>query len=187
MNNDYSSDPLGWFRAWFDQAGVDAVALATATADGRPSVRMVLLKSAAEAGFTFFTNYESRKGRELAENPRAALLFYWPDRQVRVEGAVEQVSAGESDAYWATRPRGAQIAATLSQQSEPVDSRETLEARFAELEAQLGEVIPRQPTWGGFRLRPDKYEFWEHRDDRMHDRISFRRTDDGWLAERLSP
>src|SRR5688572_6037649 len=127
MNNGYSSDPLVQFRRWFAEAGTEAVALATATADGRPSARMVLLKGADERGFTFFTNYASRKGRELAENPRAALLFHWPGRQVRIEGNVEGVDAEESDEYWTTRPRGAQLAASVSRQSEPVESREALE------------------------------------------------------------
>jgi pyridoxamine 5'-phosphate oxidase len=186
MNSGYSRDPLEQFRRWFDEAGTEVVALATATRDGAPSARMVLLKRADERGFTFFTNYESRKGRELAENPRAALLFHWPDRQVRVEGVVERVSAEESDAYWATRPRGAQVAATVSQQSEPIESRQALEAQFAEVDSTPGEV-PRPPHWGGYRLMPTSFEFWQHRDDRMHDRHRYRLEQGAWIAERLSP
>lgn len=189
MNNDYSQDPLEQFRAWFDDAAMDAVALATATSDGAPSVRMVLLKGVDDRGFTFFTNYDSRKGRELAENPRAALLFYWPGpgRQVRVEGSVEKVSAAESDAYFATRPRGGQIAALASRQSEPLESREALEARFAELDAAYPNEVPRPAHWGGFRLVPETYEFWQHRDNRMHDRLRYRRDAGAWVIERLSP
>jgi pyridoxamine 5'-phosphate oxidase len=187
MNNAYAPDPLEQFRAWFAKADSEVVALATATADGAPSVRMVLLKGADERGFTFFTSYDSRKGRELAENPRAALLFHWPGRQVRIEGLVERISNEESDAYFATRPRGAQLAATISRQSEPVESREALEARFAELDAELDGDVPRPPHWGGYRLVPATYEFWEHRDDRMHDRLRYRRDGETWTTERLSP
>jgi pyridoxamine 5'-phosphate oxidase len=186
MNTAYSRDPLEQFRRWFAEAGTEAVALATATRDGAPSARMVLLKGADARGFTFFTNYQSRKGHELAENPRAALLLHWPNRQVRVEGRVERVTAEESDEYWATRPRGAQIAATISRQSDPVESREALEARFAELDATIG-ILPRPPHWGGYRLVPQSYEFWQHRDDRMHDRFRYWRDGTGWAAERLSP
>src|SRR6266545_3825340 len=152
MNNDYSQDPLMQFRSWFEQGTGEAVALATATSGGAPSVRMVLLKGADERGFVFVTNYESRKGRELAENPRAALLFHWPGvgRQVRVEGSVERVDEAESDAYFATRPRGAQLAALVSRQSEPIESREELEARFAELDAAHPGDVPRPAHWGGF-------------------------------------
>jgi pyridoxamine 5'-phosphate oxidase len=189
MNNDYSPDPLRQFHAWFDEGGVDAVALATATSNGAPSVRMVLLKGADERGFTFFTNYESRKGRELAENPRAALLFYWPEpgRQVRVEGAVSRIGDAESDIYFATRPRGGRLAALASRQSEPLESREELEARFAELDAAYPDEVPRPPHWGGFRLVPETYEFWQHRDNRLHDRIRYRREATDWVTERMSP
>lgn len=184
MNNEYSPDPLEQFRAWLDTS---VVALATSSAAGLPSVRMVLLKSADERGLVFFTSYESRKGRELAENPRAALLVHSPGRQIRVEGKVEKVSAEESDAYWSTRPRGSQIAASVSHQSEPIDSRETLEERFAELDAAHPLEIPRPPYWGGYRLVPDVYEFWTHRDSRLHDRVRYSRERDGWRIERLSP
>jgi pyridoxamine 5'-phosphate oxidase len=187
MNNEYSSDPLEQFERWFGEAGTEAVALATATANGAPSARMVLLKGADERGFTFFTNYESRKGRDLAENPRAALLFHWPGRQVRIEGTVERVSPEESDAYWSTRPRGAQLAAAISRQSEPVESREELERRSADLDAATGPEVPRPAHWGGYRLVPETYEFWQHRDDRMHDRHRYRREGTGWRTDRLSP
>jgi pyridoxamine 5'-phosphate oxidase len=184
MNIEYSADPIAQFRAWLE---TDVVALATADADGAPSVRMVLLKDADERGLVFFSSYESRKGRELAENPRAAILVHMPGRQIRVEGGVEKVSAEESDAYWATRPRGSQIAASVSKQSEPIDSREELEERFAELEAAHPDEIPRPPRWGGYRLVPEVYEFWEHRENRLHDRVRYRRNCDGWTVERLQP
>ena len=184
MNNEYSEEPLEQLRAWIE---TEVVALATATADGAPSVRMVLLKSADEHGFVFFTSYESRKGRELAENPRAALLVHMPGRQIRVEGVVEKVPAAESDAYWATRPRGRRIAASVSRQSEPIESRGTLEERFAELDASQAGEIPRPPHWGGYRLVPEVYEFWEHRENRLHDRVRYRREGDRWRMERLQP
>jgi pyridoxamine 5'-phosphate oxidase len=174
------TDPLELFNKWIDG---DLMALATATADGRPSVRMVLLKSADERGFTFFTGYTSRKGRELAENPRAALLFHRPDIQVRVEGRVERVPADESDAYWATRPAASRRSAAASFQSEAIDSRAELEAA---VEAQPDE--PQRPErWGGYRLVPDTYEFWRHRDDRLHERHLFRACDDGWESVLLQP
>jgi pyridoxamine 5'-phosphate oxidase len=184
MNKQYSPDPLEQLRAWL---ATEVVALATATAEGAPSVRMVLLKSADEHGFVFFTSYESRKGRELAENPRAAMLVHMPGRQIRVEGRVEKVPPRESDAYWATRPRGSQIAAAISQQSEPIESREALEERFRQLEASEAGEIPRPPPWGGYRLVPDVYEFWEHQENRLHDRVRFRRDGGEWVRERLQP
>jgi pyridoxamine 5'-phosphate oxidase len=157
--------------------------LATATADGRPSARMLLLKAADERGFTFFSNYESRKGQELASNPYAALLFRTPDRQVRVEGRVERLPADESDAYWATRPAASRRSAAASHQSQPIDSRTELEAAVA---AQPAEP-QRPPHWGGYRLTPEVYEFWLHRDDRLHERHLFRRRGGGWQVVLLQP
>ena len=174
------TDPLELFREWVEG---EEVALATATHDAKPAVRMVLLKGADERGFTFYSNYESRKGRELDENPRAALLFHRPGRQVRVEGRVERIAPQESDAYWATRPAGSRRSAAASQQSEPIESREALEAAVA---AQPADP-PRPDWWGGYRLVPDTYEFWEHRDDRLHDRRRFTRRDGSWEVVRLQP
>src|SRR5262245_30924602 len=184
MNSEYSGDPFEQFHAWLD---AEVVALATASAAGLPSVRMVLLKGADEQGLVFFTSYVSRKGRELAENPRAAMLIHSPGRQIRIEGAVEKVSAEESDAYWATRPRGSQIAASVSRQSEPIESREALEERFAALDASSQGEIPRPAHWGGFRLVPEVFEFWEHRENRLHDRVRYRRDGERWTMERLQP
>jgi pyridoxamine 5'-phosphate oxidase len=184
MNNEYSDEPLEQLRRWLD---TEVVALATSTAEGAPSVRMVLLKGADERGLLFFTSYESRKGRELAENPRAAMLIHQPGRQIRVEGPVEKVSASESDAYWATRPRGSQIAASISSQSEPIESRAALEKRFAELNRSHPGELSRPAHWGGYRLVPESYEFWEHRENRLHDRVRYRRDGTTWKIERLSP
>jgi pyridoxamine 5'-phosphate oxidase len=175
-----TDDPLELFHAWVQG---DEMVIATATADGRPSARALLLKSADERGFTFFTGYTSRKGRELAENPRAALLFRRDDRQVRVEGRVERIPPEESDAYWRTRPAASRRSAAASNQSEPIASREELEAAVA---AQPPE--PERPErWGGFRLVPDTYEFWRHRDDRLHERHLFRACADGWERLLLQP
>jgi pyridoxamine 5'-phosphate oxidase len=173
-------DPLKLFHEWVD--GVE-MTLATATPEGRPSVRTVLLKSADERGFTFFSGYDSRKGRELAANPRAALLFRRPDVQVRVEGPVERVSAAESDAYWASRPEASRRSAAASRQSEPIASRAELEAAVA---AQPS-APPRPERWGGYRLVPDTYEFWRHRDDRLHERHLFTARDGGWDVVILQP
>jgi pyridoxamine 5'-phosphate oxidase len=186
-------DPLGRFQEWFEEAraaGVEvpeAMTLATADADGRPSARMLLLKSADERGFTFFTGYESRKGRELAENPRAALDFYWRPlgRQVRVEGKVRPLTAEESDAYWATRPPRSRAAAAASRQSEPIAGRDELEAEFERL--LPGDELPRPERWGGYLLEPDAIELWQHRDDRLHERLRFTRAREGWVAELLAP
>jgi pyridoxamine 5'-phosphate oxidase len=175
-----NGNPLELFHEWVDGP---EVALATATPDGRPSVRMVLLKSADERGFTFFTGYESRKGRELEANPRAALLFHRPGIQVRVEGSVERLPAAESDAYWATRPEASRRSAAASNQSQPIRSREELEAA---VETQP-EQPPRPERWGGYRLLPDTYEFWRHRDDRLHERHLFRARGDGWDVVMLQP
>jgi pyridoxamine 5'-phosphate oxidase len=173
-------NPLELFHEWIDG---DTMAIATATPDGRPSVRMLLLKSADERGFTFFTNYESRKGRELAANPRAALLFHREGVQVRVEGRVERLRDEESDTYWLTRPAASRRSAAASRQSQPIESRATLEAQVA---AQPAEP-PRPTRWGGFRLVPDTYEFWRHRDDRLHERHLFRASADGWEVLLLQP
>jgi pyridoxamine 5'-phosphate oxidase len=175
-----TDDPLELFHAWVDG---DEMAIATATPDGRPSVRMLLLKSADEHGFTFFTNYASRKGDELAANPYAALLFRRPGIQVRVEGRVQRLDPTESDAYWLTRPAASRRSAAASQQSRPIGSR-------AELEAQVAAQPPdpaRPAHWGGFRLEPESYEFWRHRDDRLHERHLFRRGADGWQVLLLQP
>jgi pyridoxamine 5'-phosphate oxidase len=175
-----TGNPLALFHEWVEGP---EVALATATPDGRPSVRMVLLKSADERGFTFFSNYESRKGAELDANPRAALLFHRPGIQVRVEGPVARVPEAESDAYWETRARASRRSAAASRQSQPVGSREELEAA---VEAQP-EQPPRPGHWGGYRLVPDTYEFWRHRDDRLHERHLFRARGDGWDVVMLQP
>ena len=168
-----------------------AMALATATPGGSPSVRMVLLKGFDERGLVFYSHYTSRKGRELESNPQAALLFHWRPlgRQVRVEGSVERVAAEASDAYFATRPRGAQLGALASRQSEPLASRSGLEERVAELERELGEgPVPRPPTWGGLLLVPLAWEFWQHRANRLHDRFRYEREPSGgWRIERLFP
>lgn len=177
------SSPLERFHEWIDTSEIVSMVLATATPDGRPSARMVLLKSADERGFTFFTSYESRKGRELDANPRAALLFHRPDLQVRVEGRVERIPAAESDAYWETRPPASRRSAAASRQSEPIGSRAELEAAVA---AQPAEP-PRPDRWGGYRLVPDTYEFWRHRDDRLHERHLFRARGDGWDVSILQP
>src|SRR5262245_10402942 len=184
MNNEYSADPLDQVRAWLE---TDVVALATATADGAPSVRMVLLKEADEHGWLFFTSYTGRKARELAENPRAAILVHMPNRQIRVEGRVQKIEEAESDEYWATRPRGSQVAASISNQSEPIESREELKRRFAEFDAAHPDAIPRPAHWGGYRLVPDEYELWEHRDNRLHDRVRYRREGESWTVARLQP
>lgn len=174
------TDPLELFHDWVDG---DQMAIATATPDGRPSVRMVLLKSADENGFTFFTGYTSRKGSELEANPRAALLFHRPGIQVRVEGRVERLTAAESDAYWATRPAASRRSAAASNQSQPLISRELLEAAVA---AQPDEPT-RPERWGGYRLVPDTFEFWRHRDDRLHERHLYRACEGGWESLLLQP
>ncbi len=190
-----AADPIALFNKWFELAKADelndpnAMALATATSDGRPSVRMVLLKKVDGHGFTFYTNVESRKGGELLANPHAALCFHWKSqrRQVRVEGAVEGVSAADSDEYFHSRSRRSQIGAIASQQSRPLSSREELEAAAAELAAKYPGEIPRPEYWRGFLVVPERIEFWQDGPDRLHDRIVFTRDGDGWGKVRLYP
>ena len=197
---DAGDDPVALLSRWiadavraYEQVSVgepNAMAVATATPDGDPSVRMVLLKGFDVDGLVFHTHHDSRKGRELAENPRAAAVLYWHplQRQVRVEGPVSVVSAAESDAYFVTRPRGGQIGATASQQSEAIADRAALERRFAEVEAAVGDgPIGRPDHWGGFRIGLDVVEFWQGRPDRLHDRLRFSRDGADWLRERLQP
>ena len=193
---DLDPDPVVQFQAWFDRAREsgpampEAAAVATATPDGAPSVRMVLVKQADANGFVFFTNYESRKASDLIANPRAALLFYWEPlgRQVRIEGPVTRVARQETEAYVRSRPRGSQLSALASPQSRVVESRRVLEETLAELAARYeGTDVPVPDNWGGFRLAPETYEFWQHREDRFHDRLVYQRSGDGWRIERLAP
>ncbi len=193
---DISPNPIEQFRVWFEAAlaaGVpepNAMHVSTVTADGRPNGRIVLIKDVSEAGFVFYTNYESRKGNELTEHPFAALTFFYPEleRQIRIEGRVEKVSADESDAYFNSRPRGSQIGAWVSNQSRIIENRDVLENRQRELEGQFnGGPIPRPAHWGGLRVVPDALEFWQGRPSRLHDRIRYQKQGNDWLIERLSP
>jgi pyridoxamine 5'-phosphate oxidase len=193
---DLKEDPIEQFRIWFDEAKAsisdrpEAMTLATTGQDGGASARIVLLKDFDARGFVFYTNYNSEKGRELAGNPFAALVFWWPplDRQVRVQGAVEKVSRAESEVYFATRPRGSQIGAWASEQSSVIAGRGDLEQRAREMEHTYDKVeIPCPPFWGGYRVAPTHVEFWQGRSDRLHDRFCYHQTGDNWSIERLSP
>jgi pyridoxamine 5'-phosphate oxidase len=196
MEMDQATDPFALFDVWFDEAKAaepndpNAMALATATPSGRPSVRMVLLKQADRHGFVFYTNTESRKGEELAVNPQASLCFHWKSlrRQIRIEGTVTPVGAQEADAYFRSRPRDSRIGTWASDQSRPLDARATLEAKLARLDAQYpGEAVPRPPHWSGYRLVPTYIEFWHDRPFRLHDRIVFAAEAGGWTRSRLYP
>jgi pyridoxamine 5'-phosphate oxidase len=194
--HDLLDDPTDQFLRWLtdaETAGIvlpNAVALATADQDSRPSVRHVLLRVVDERGFVFYTNHESRKGRQLAENPHAAIVVFWRelDRQISVAGLVERIAEDESDAYFATRPRGAQIGAWASPQGAVLEDRAELERRVAEAEARFADAdVPRPPHWGGYRLVPDSFEFWQGREFRLHDRFQYEREPTGWRVERLAP
>jgi pyridoxamine 5'-phosphate oxidase len=196
FESDLDADPTVQFSRWFAEAQAEevpqseAMVLASATPGGRPSARMVLLKGWGPDGFVWFTGYESRKGEELAANPRAALLFFWQPmgRQVRVEGPVERTTRQESEVYFQTRHPGSQVAAAISRQSRPIGSRAELEAAYAALAAEAGDgPLPLPGHWGGYRLRPDSFEFWEHRENRLHDRLRYEMEGDGWRRTRLQP
>lgn len=186
-------DPFSQFTRWFHEAkeipDANAMTLATATRGGKVSARIVLLKGFNERGFSFFTNFESAKGKQLEKNPRAALVFFWQplQRQVRIEGVVRKLSTREADGYFATRPLGSQIGAWASPQSKAIPDRAFLEHRVAEFEAKFGGKVPRPPHWGGFRVVPESVEFWQGRENRLHDRLIYRRGRKGWTIERLAP
>jgi len=193
---DVDADPLKQFQVWFNDALTanvvepNAMILATATKDGKPSARTVLLKGFDAHGFVFYTNYESRKGQELAENPWAAVVLLWKEmqRQVRIEGQIEKCSEEESDRYFGSRPLGSQLGARVSQQSQVISGREVLESRLEELKDEFANRdVARPPYWGGYRLRPVSIEFWQGRPNRLHDRLRYRLEDGGWMIERLSP
>lgn len=193
---DADPNPIKQFEKWFQQAlnvnlkEPNAMTLATAAKSGKPSARLVLLKSFDEAGFVFFTNYESRKGIELAENPVAALVFWWHQfgRQIRIEGSVKKISVKESEDYFHSRPFDSQISAWASAQSRRVEGRETLEETYNQLKKEYeGKIVPRPPYWGGYRLIPDTFEFWQGWANRLHDRILYTKIESGWKIERLAP
>lgn len=193
---DVSADPFLQFQAWFGQAcsaelpEPNAMILSTVSASGAPSSRTVLLKEFDSQGFVFFSNYISRKGREMAANPQVCLLFYWAEleRQVRIEGQIEKIPVADSDSYFASRPRGSQLGAWASQQSQSLSSRQALEQALQALEAEYtGKTIPRPAHWGGYRVLPLTLEFWQGRPSRLHDRLLYRRTDQNWQLSRLSP
>jgi pyridoxamine 5'-phosphate oxidase len=192
---DVDKNPFLQFKTWFDQllekniVEPNAMTIATASKNGIPSTRMVLLKEFNETGFTFFTNYESRKGKELLENPFASLLFWWREfeRQVRIEGRIEKISRIESEEYFNVRPLKSRYGALTSNQSEVVENREILEKRFADLEKQFGVNPPMPENWGGYKLVPNKFEFWQGRRDRLHDRICYEKNKDDWKIYRLQP
>jgi pyridoxamine 5'-phosphate oxidase len=191
-----AADPMEQFTHWFEQvrqveSDPTAMALATVSADSRPSVRTVLLKDVDERGFVFYTNYESRKARDMEATGRASLLFFWPslERQVRVDGRVERISGAESDAYFDTRPLDSRLSVYASKQSEPIDSREVLEEAFDRVRRSYGDgAVPRPAWWGGYRVVPDEFEFWQGRTSRLHDRLRYtKNADDSWRRERLAP
>jgi len=192
---DLAADPMEQLRVWLDQAReaypeeFTSMTLATADREGRPSARVVLLKGLDERGLVFYTNYDSRKGRELEENPRAALVFYWPafDRQIRIEGTVERTSREESEGYFLSRPLGSRLGAWASPQSRPIAGRGELERRLREAEERFGEEVPLPESWGGYRVRPETVEFWQGRPSRLHDRLRYSRSAGGWRIERLAP